>query len=197
MSKINKSVNNQHGLIKVSREDLGYAWCSPISEPAPWPKDVEKAITSSFDAMVKLFWDTKNNPISYWSNLDSFSESTTREKRMELILPIMLQIVNGTNKGALFDTNKSSKMSPVLIRRRFFVMNQFTIHAGIKAGFMWWSDMDSAKILSGILDQEVDSETVKNDRRYFKISKMPRAFLIHGKTKMLDRLTSLKSKRRK
>jgi hypothetical protein len=197
MSKINKSVNNGNGLITVSPEDLGYSWCSPKEEPNPLPVDVDKAIFTSFNAIVKLVWDAKDDPISWWSNLDSFSEKTTEKEKLETQFSMMNQICKGTNKGALFDSNKSSKMSPVLKRRRFFVWNQFTIHEGIKPGFMWWSDMDSAKILSGILSQEIDSETVKNDRRHFGISKMPRAFLIHGQTKMLDQLTSLKIKRAK
>ena len=197
MNKKKKPVNNRNGLITISPEDLGYSWCSPKEEPNPLTVDVDKAISTSFNAIVKLVWDAKDDPISYWSNLDSFSEKTTEKEKLELQLSMMIQITKGTNKGALFDTNKSSKMTPVLLRRRAFVWNQFTIHAGIKPGFMWWSDMDVAKILSGLLSQEIDSETVKNDRRHFGISKMPRAFLIHGKTKMLDQLTSLKAKRAK
>ena len=195
MSKKKKPVNNGNGLFTISPEDLGYSWCSLKEEPNPLPVDVNKAISTSFNAIVKLVWDAKDDPISYWSNLDSFSEKTTEQEKLELMLSMMIQISKGTNMGALFDSNKSSNMSPVLRRRRAFVWNQFTIHAGIKPGFMWWSDMDAAKILSGLLSQEIDSETVKNDRRYFGISKMPREFLIHGKTEMLDQLTRMKSKR--
>lgn len=164
--------------ITASPETFGYSWCSDEPEPDEWPDDLNEAVGSAFKALVNMIWDVHQNPIDYWSFADTLPQNPNSDDGAYFMAKMLSQILKGANLGSRLDKNKSKEMPFPKLRRSFYVFNLFTMHGGLKPGFIWWSDMDSARWLALLLGRPVDADDVKNDRRYFNISKMPAKYLV-------------------
>jgi hypothetical protein len=166
-----------------SPEHFGYEWQSPVPEPNPLTEEIERAINSSFEAIKTLIDQHIQDPLSFYgyknygfpANCGFVEDPEVESKLRDRIFD---QILHGSNKGSIYDSTKSTKLPEVILRRSFYVLNQFTIRDMIKPGFLWFSDQNSADLMSSILSIEVTPYDVKNDRKIYKIQKIPKKYFI-------------------
>jgi len=169
--------------VAITPELLGYSWQSRVPQPAQLPEEVQAAIASAFDAVLKLIGDHRSDPVNCYGYNERHAwhpmlQAWTRDA-------IIKQIDGGSNLGARFDTIKSKPTPKHLMRRGFYIWNQFTIHGAIKPGFIWFSDAQAASLMSGIMGFEVKEDDIKNDRVHYGIKKMPSEYLIDVSTSLV------------
>ena len=165
-------------IIVVSLEDIGYEWLSSEPQPDPWPVKVSDALNSSLESIKSLLAECCSDPMSI-SAYGMTPEQLAKNPN------VIKQLCSLHGAGERFDKLKKSKESFVSVRRRTLVWNQFRIRMKVSPhmpGFVWFSDENTAALLSEFLGQDVSTDDVGNDRRYLQIKKLPAEYLFPSKS---------------
>jgi hypothetical protein len=164
-------------MIVVSLEDIGFKWLSSEPQPDPLPLKVHDALNSSLESIKRLLVECCSDPISV-SAYGMTPEELAKNPN------VIKQLCNQHGAGERFDKLKKSKEPFASVRRRTLVWNQFRIRMKVSPhmpGFVWFSDENTAALLSELLGQDVSTVDVENDRRSLLIKKLPAKYLFPSK----------------